>query len=482
MSFFIPFILLLFPFIILKIQGVPITFEIYVDTLKSIARHHFIGKALMNFENISVESMLYFIITFALYVLQMYQNTVQCIRFYRNTQTMNDDLCDLKLYVDDSIEKMKRFLKYNKMRESYKEFCRDISIHCQILEKIREELSEIYPFQCSIYKVTDIGYMMKCYYELHVNVDYEFSLLYSMGFDGYLQQMNGLYQNIEQKTMNFSQFYVAPSEPRRQPQEKQKQTTENIIEVDLSSCVVVVDPAETRENEESDSLEEEEELPEETYIRNQYYPPHSLEKNCVKNDAILDKHLIITGPNASGKTTFLKTTTLNILFSQQFGAGFYDSCCILPYTHFHSYLNIPDTSGRDSLFQAESRRCKEILDIIELYPDSKNYRHFCIFDELYSGTNPIEATKSAYAFLKYLSETYSHVDFLLTTHYVSICDKWEKSKLIQNYKMDIFYDDNHKMIHTYKIKKGISKIQGAISILEEMAYPTEIISMIRENE
>ena len=124
------------------------------------------------------------------------------------------------------------------------------------------------------------------------------------------------------------------------------------------------------------------------------------------------------------KTTLLKTTTLNIIFSQQIGCGFYKSGSIHPYTHIHSYLNIPDTSERDSLFQAESRRCKEIIDII-YNSDSKTSRHYGIFDELYSGTNPEEATKTGYAFLKYLT-TYKNVDFILTTHYNKICSKLKK--------------------------------------------------------
>jgi DNA mismatch repair ATPase MutS len=172
----------------------------------------------------------------------------------------------------------------------------------------------------------------------------------------------------------------------------------------------------------------------------------------------------------------IKTTTINIIFTQQLGCGFYQSCVINPYTHIHSYLNIPDTSGRDSLFQAESRRCKEILDIIqESKPDS---RHFCIFDELYSGTNPKEATKSAYAFLLYLAK-FSHVNFMLTTHYVEICKKFKKSKCIENYKMNVEILENGGLKYTYKLKRGVSKIQGAIKILEQMNYPTEIINSVK---
>ena len=184
--------------------------------------------------------------------------------------------------------------------------------------------------------------------------------------------------------------------------------------------------------------------------------------------------MIISAPNASGKTTLIKTSCINIIFTQQFGCGFYKSCRLNPYKHIHSYLNIPDTSGRDSLFQAESRRCKEIIDIIH---DNQEDRHFCIFDELYSGTNPYEATKAAYAFLKYISK-FNNVNFILTTHYVTVCNKFKKSKNIRNYKMDVESLDNGKLKYTYKLKLGISKIQGAIKILKEMNYPNEIIQNI----
>ena len=93
---------------------------------------------------------------------------------------------------------------------------------------------------------------------------------------------------------------------------------------------------------------------------------------------MLAKNIVITGPNASGKTTTLKTTIINILLSQQIGYGCFESLEMMPYDYVHCYLNIPDTSGRDSLFQAEARRCKEILDIIE---QNSNERHFCLFDE-----------------------------------------------------------------------------------------------------
>jgi DNA mismatch repair protein MutS len=183
--------------------------------------------------------------------------------------------------------------------------------------------------------------------------------------------------------------------------------------------------------------------------------------------------MILSGPNKAGKTTILKTTALNIIFSQQIGCGFYSSATLCPYTHLHSYLNIPDTSGRDSLFQAESRRCKDIIDHIK--KATVGSRHFCIFDELYSGTNPEEATKAGYAFLKYLTG-FDNVDFMLTTHYGKICKKFLKSERVQNYKMDVQVLEDECFVYTYKMKKGISKVQGAMRVMKDMEYPEEIIN------
>jgi len=209
-----------------------------------------------------------------------------------------------------------------------------------------------------------------------------------------------------------------------------------------------------------------------TSFKNQIYP--TLIDDPVYNSVSLKNNLIITGPNASGKTTQLKTTAINIILTQQFGVGFYEKCTLVPYTHVHSYLNIPDTSGRDSLFQAEARRCKEILEIIDKEGVEEDSRHFCVFDELFSGTNAEAATEVSYGFLKYLQK-YANVDFILTTHFVKLCRKVKKTKnmRIDNYKMSAeLVGDN--ILFSYKLVKGISKIKAAKLILMQMGFPKDI--------
>ena len=452
LSFIIPILFLIFPFIILKIQRVPITFTLYVQVLKDIAKNHFIGKAISSIQKLSWDKIIYILITIALYFLQIYQNINLCYRFYRNVRRINSHLITMRDYLAYSVESMNTFCELNEKSLTYKPFCTKTKEHSIVLNQFYQELSRIRSFEPGFSKITEIGYLLKCFYELHSNKDYEDSLRYSIGFEGYINNMTGIYERFSQGSIHKTEYHNG--------------SDENIKSV----------------------------------MKKQYYPAY-IDMKHVKNNCHLNNNIIITGPNASGKTTMLKSTTINIILSQQFGMGCFESFLLQPYTHIHSYLNIPDTSGRDSLFQAESRRCKEILDIIK---HSSNAHHFCIFDELYSGTNPTEATKSAYAFLLYLSK-YQHVDFMLTTHYVSLCKRLEKklgfkktetetdntnntnneklmTKTICNYKMNVIEDkDLGKIKYTYSMKPGISNIQGAVLILEQMEYPKEIIDEMKKD-
>jgi DNA mismatch repair ATPase MutS len=242
--------------------------------------------------------------------------------------------------------------------------------------------------------------------------------MFSLGFNGYMDCLKGLQNNIVERKMNYAKF--------------------------------------TDDSKKS-------------YFGNSYYA-NLKNMNPIKNTIKLKNNMILTGPNASGKTTILKSTMINILITQQFGCGFYDCAKLKPFKHLHCYLNIPDTSARDSLFQAEARRCKEILDSISANTSDE---HFCAFDELYSGTNPEEAEQSATSFMKYITK-HKNVSCILTTHFMKVCKRLEKTKNIKNYKM-ITKREGDTLIYKYLLGYGISDIKGGIMVLKQMNYPKEII-------
>ena len=422
-SLLMPLLFFIFPFIILKMRNIPITFDVYINVLQDIAKYHFIGKTISNLSKISPEKVLYLFLGLGMFCYQIYQNVISCKRFYKNIQKICGQLMTLKVYLGHTIKSMDDFLLKHNDKLSYKPFCEDVSRHKVELERAFQGLRDHHSRNFTLMNISGIGYVLKNYYEFHADGDFDTSIRYSFGFHGFLDNLRGIRHHIQN---------------------------------DKVSCV----------NVDCDAV---------CSFDDQYYPLHD-HKTCVRNDCHLGKNMIITGPNASGKTTFLKTTSINVICSQQLGVGFFRKGTVNPYTHIHSYLNIPDTSQRDSLFQAESRRCKDILDIVHENV-SKKARHFGIFDELYSGTNPEEATKSGYAFMKYLSK-YANVDFVLTTHYNKICEKLRKHENIQNYKMNVIEKDE-SFVFTYKMKKGISKVHGALKILEDMEYPDEIVQDVK---
>jgi DNA mismatch repair ATPase MutS len=197
-----------------------------------------------------------------------------------------------------------------------------------------------------------------------------------------------------------------------------------------------------------------------------YYPKFINHIEAVTNDFTLDKNLIITGPNASGKTTILKSALINIILAQQTGFGCFESLELYPYDKFHCYLNIPDTSGRDSLFQAEARRCKEIMDYITV-KSSKEETHLCIFDEIYSGTNPEEAVTTAKQFMKNIVKN-DNVSCLLTTHYAKLCKKLSKNDRIMNCNMKTKTKGNDDFDYTYKMEEGISTVKGGAKVISSI--------------
>ena len=423
-SLIIPFIFLLFPFLLLKIQRIPISFTSYLEILKNLAKNHFIGKAILTMESFSWEKIVYLCFTAGLYMLQIYQNINSCSRYYRNIQKINNGILDLRSYIVKSIHTIDSFLSKSSDRSSYMLFCSNAIRQRESLQLLLNDLNKIKPFENTLSNFSQTGELMRCFYQLYDNPQYEECIRYSMGFNGYIENLHGICSNMENNGICFAEFDIS------------------------GNCE----------------------------FRKQYYPPLINEKP-VKNTCNLEKNMIISAPNKAGKTTILKTSAINIIISQQIGGGFYESATINPYTHIHSYLNIPDTSERDSLFQAESRRCKDIIDIINENNDTSKHRHFCIFDELYSGTNPTEAAQAGKAFLKYLSR-YSNVSFMLTTHYLSICKHLKTSTSIQNYKMDVNVLDDGKYEYKYKLKKGISRIKGAIRVLKDLEYPCEILNDI----
>lgn len=415
LSLLSPVLLLIVPFFILKLNNQNISVSSYFSHLIKLFKNIPIGR-IFNLHNLSWEKRIYSVISIIFYFVQVYQNVQFCYRFKRNMLVIHNYIDLFKNYVSDTIKQFTNFISFSSVKKSFKLFNESIDQNRLILIDFKEELDKITPHSFSVQKLSNIGYVMKIFYEIYDNIDYHNAMLYSFGFNGYIENLTGLKSNIKNKFINKCRF-----------------SNKNLS------------------------------------IKEGYYAPIPF-KTAIKNSYNINNNIIITGPNAAGKTTTLKSTIFNILLSQQIGFGFYKKADITPFDFFHCYINIPDTAGRDSLFQAEARRCKEILDTLD---NNKDKRHLCIFDELYSGTNPYEAISSAYAYLSYLNLN-KNCRFILTTHYIQLC-KIIEGITIQNKHMDVI-ESNGDFKYSYKFIDGVSNIKGGIKVLKDLKYPPSIIN------
>jgi hypothetical protein len=493
-----PLILMIIPFFILKFQKIEVTVAGYITTLKKIFATHPIGKmfSLMDFSSLSWDKRVYLLMSIIFYIIQVYQNIMSCYRFYKNMILIHKNIFILRDYFTYTINNMSHILNITSNLKTYIDFRKELTRRKDILERLCDTFSSIKPFKMSFSKLMNIGKVMKINYELFVDNDIKECVNYSFGFNAYYEHVDEIKSLIDGGKINACVYIEGDEEEeamhchstksaesaestkseisissksRHKNKDKKKKKSKNISETSTISRL----SNKTDKTDETDKTDKTSPKKKVTKFINIYYPPYD---NPIKNDVVIDKKIIITGPNAAGKTTVIKSTLLNIILSQQIGYGYYEKAEIKLYDYLHCYLNIPDTSGRDSLFQAESRRCKEILDCLE---KEKDKTHFCIFDELYSGTNPYEAVASAYGYIDHISNM-RNVDLMLTTHYIQLCKNLKTNKNVKNYHMEVNVKSDYNVEYMYKYKKGISNIKGGIKVLYDLEYPESIIEKTKQ--
>jgi len=404
-----PFIMLLIPFVMLKARNMPMTWDIYYKMLIDVLSKHAVGGLLMGFKNANANQRLYLLVTAIFFGIQMYSNVQTCVTFFKNIRYVHLTLSRTRAYLEHVLRTVDELRAGAVNLPTMAPFLEAVDESASVIRGYHAQLLALKPGAFSWGEILQMGTVRQLFYRLRTDELLKTAVEYSFGLVGFTENLTSLKTLLKRKKINACKFGAA------------------------------------------------------TKFSKAVYPPaprHTPNSYTVANCAI-------TGPNASGKTTFIKMTMVNVLFSQQMGVGYYKSATIAPYRRLCCYLNIPDTSGRDSLFQAEARRCKEILDSID------EDRILCIFDELFSGTNPTEASASAYAFLMFL-ETKPQCTFLLTTHFLDVCAKIEAST-IKNMHMKT-QGAGDDLSYLYKFSKGISRVKGGVRVLQELGFPSSIVA------
>ena len=195
------------------------------------------------------------------------------------------------------------------------------------------------------------------------------------------------------------------------------------------------------------------------------------EKNYVKNGCMMDENtttLLITGPNMSGKSTYMRQLAIIIILAQ-IGSFVPASFANLPlFDAIYTRIGASDdlVSG-ESTFMVEMKEANNA--ITNATEDS-----LILFDELGRGTATFDGMSLAAAILKYATK-HIKCKTLFSTHYHELTSLEETIPSIRNIHVSAEEDDG-KLVFLHKIKEGAADKSYGVHVAALAGMPEEIIN------
>jgi len=127
-------------------------------------------------------------------------------------------------------------------------------------------------------------------------------------------------------------------------------------------------------------------------------------------------HMLLTGSNTGGKSTFLRAIALAALMAQTIGIVPASYAHLTPFNDIIVLLNVSDDpTNKESTFAAEGSRARGLLQRVTNL--EHNQRALIFIDELFKGTSHQEGLKWACAVTHYLARSKSNIITLFATHF-----------------------------------------------------------------
>ena len=199
---------------------------------------------------------------------------------------------------------------------------------------------------------------------------------------------------------------------------------------------------------------------------------HPLLENPVPNCIQTGRPVLLTGSNASGKSTFLKAAALAALLAQSVGsvpARSYKGPCFRIFT---SMALRDDIESGESYFIVEIRSLKRILDAAS---DSSGLPVLCCVDEVLRGTNTIERISASAEILDHLADT--GIQVFAATHDIELTELLKDKYSNYHFSETMSGDD---VRFSYKLLEGPADSRNAIRLLRALGYDPRIADRAEE--
>lgn len=192
---------------------------------------------------------------------------------------------------------------------------------------------------------------------------------------------------------------------------------------------------------------------------------HPLIKKPVMNSIATDKGVLLTGSNASGKSTFLRMVAINAIMAQTIHTVCAKSYKAPKYKIYSSIALTDNLLGGESYFIVEIKSLKRILDSAK-----DNEPVLCFVDEVLRGTNTVERISASKVILESLNSM--NVLCFAATHDGELCELLNDS--YENYHFEESIVDSD-ISFDYMLKKGPASTRNALLLLRSYGYDKDLI-------
>ena len=192
----------------------------------------------------------------------------------------------------------------------------------------------------------------------------------------------------------------------------------------------------------------------------------------VSNDTFLDNKdnvlAIITGPNMSGKSTYMRQTALIVLMAQ---AG-----CYVPANK--ARIGVCDRiftriGASDNLAQGQSTFYVEMSELSYIL-NSATERSLIILDEIGRGTSTYDGLSIAWAVAKYLCNDEYRIRTLFATHYHELTELSSKIRGIFDLNVEVV-EENGEIVFLHKIALGATSKSYGIHVAKLAGIPNKLL-------
>lgn len=195
---------------------------------------------------------------------------------------------------------------------------------------------------------------------------------------------------------------------------------------------------------------------------------HPVVRDCVVNNfSSTQPHVILTGPNRGGKSTYCKSVGLAVIFAQTWGFACASRMTWTPFRKIHSALETNGRLGFNSTFEAEIEFAKTVLTSTS---NTVELPLLVMMDEIFHSTNAVDGVAASKVFLEQLYTTTRTVS-LLSTHYRELVGTFKDIAAAR--QLDATEDSGSGVLtYSYKVIPGVSDKSSVMEILREKGLLT----------